>query len=128
MNRPRLMRDRNELPAEGSEYWERLASRIDAAVAGRGARSELVWLGAHGTRVGMTGVAAAMVLLAWVLTRPVSGGSPSVMNSAPPAAWRQSISPSDSLGRTLAVDRPPALGAVILAASRSGAGLAERGP
>jgi hypothetical protein len=127
MSDRRLGRSGNELPPEGSAYWEELAGRIDAAVADRGARSELAWLGAHGARLGGAGLVAAALLVAWVLARPSSeqGGR---MASTAPAAWRRSIAPSDSLGRTLAVDQPPALGAFILAASRSGAGSAERGP
>ena len=111
-------RGRRDLPPEGSPYWERLATRIDAAAAGRGARPELAWLGTHGARVGGVGVVAAALLLAWVLTRP----------NAAPAVWSRSLAPSDSLGRTLAVDQPPALGAVLLAGTRSRGGSAERGP
>lgn len=126
MSDGRLTNRRDELPPESSEYWERLAGRIEAAAADRGARTELAWLATHGVRVGGVGVTAAALLLAWVLTRATEPAA-SVAN-ATPAAWRGSVAPSDSLGRTLAVDQPPALGAVLLAGTRSGAGSPERGP
>lgn len=127
MSDGRLTNRRDELPPDGSEYWERLASRIEAAAADRGARTELAWLAMHGVRVGGVGAAAAALLLAWVLTRSATERS-AVAAGATPAAWRGSVAPSDSLGRTLAVDRPPALGAVLLAGTRSGARSPERGP
>ena len=127
MSDRRLTSHRAELPPESSPYWEELAARIDAAAAERGAPSALAWLGAYGARVGGAGVAAAALLLVWVLTQPASERAGPVVGTTP-AEWRRSIAPSDSLGRTLAVDRPPALGSFILAASRSGAGSAGRGP
>ena len=127
MNDGRLTNRQAGLPPEGSEYWERLASRIEAAAADRGARTELAWLATHGVRVGGFGAAAAALLLAWVMTRSGTERS-AVLAGAMPAAWRGSVAPSDSLGRTLAVERPPALGAVLLAGTRSGTAPSERRP
>lgn len=117
MTKRRLTNEPPELPPRGAEYWERLATRIDAAAAARTATSDVSWLGTHGARVGGVGVVAAAVLLAWALLQPTFEREPT---AARPVAWMQSIAPSDALGRVLAVEQPPGLGAFLLAASRSG--------
>ena len=117
MTERRLTSEPPELPPRGAEYWERLATRIDAVVALRTAPSDVSWLGTYGARVGGAGVVAAAVLLAWALLQPTFGRDSA---AARPVAWTQSIAPSDALGRVLAVEQPPGLGAFLLAASRSG--------
>lgn len=127
MSAGRLTNRPDELPPEGSEYWERLAGRIEAAAADRGAPTELAWLATHGVRVGGVGLAAAALLLAWAVTRPPAERN-AVVADVTLAAWRGSVTPSDSLGRALVVDQPPALGAVLLAGTRSRARSPRRGP
>ena len=125
MKRRRRPTASDPLPPEESEYWERLAGRIDSAVLQHHRHTTIGLLGAHGVRVGGAGVAAAALLLAWALTQsaPAPGGA------TRDPGWRQTLAPSDSLGRTLAVDQPPALGAFILAGSRTGSGVtSERRP
>ena len=116
----RLTGDGRGLPPPDAEYWERLAARIDAAAATRAPQPDASWLGKHGARVGGAGVVAAAALLAWVLMQPPAfGRAPAVARRA---VWQRSIAPTDALGRALAVDQPPGLGAFLLAASRSGGG------
>jgi hypothetical protein len=112
MTARRSMPSGGELPPDGSDYWDRFAARIDAAVAARRTRGNVAWLGAHGARVGGVGMAAAALLLVWALTQPAPPAT------SPVATWPRSLAPSDSLGRTLVVDQPPALGAFILATAR----------
>lgn len=109
-------RDRH-FPPDGAEYWERLADRIERAAAERRASAVLPWLGAHALGIGAISVAAAALLFVGVLAWPADR-EPVAM--ARGAEWVRALTPADSLGRTLAVERPPSLGAVILAGSRNG--------
>lgn len=99
------------------EHWDALAERI-AATAARGSRqSGFGWL-AH-SRAGW--VVAASLLLAAVLAfmmQPAEGSPARRVNSE----WAEALAPTDEVGKAIVFrDRPPALGALLLAGRAAGA-------
>lgn len=106
------------LPPERAAYWDELAERIGRAAAARAHRGALGWLGERGARVGGVGVGAAAAMLVWALQMPTQ---PSPPPEARGSEWVRALTPSDSLGRTLARERAPGLGSFVLARGPSAA-------
>lgn len=117
------MSEHRPLPPDGAEYWEQLAGRIERAAAERGAPMALAWLGGRAARLVGVGVVAAALLGVWVA---VSSNAAAGREDVVATRWVRALTPSDSLGRALAVEQPPSIGGLILAGTRQSERARER--
>jgi len=96
------------------EHWDALAERVAATAARAPKRSGVDWLAS--SRAGW--VAASLLLLAaWALMMPTESSSARSFSGE----WAQALAPRDDVGKAIMVrDRPPAIGALLLADRRGG--------
>jgi hypothetical protein len=100
--------------ADDPEHWNALAERMAATAARASKRGGIDWLST--SRAGW--VAASLLLIAALaLMTPAESSSAKSFSEE----WAQALAPADDVGKAIIVrDRPPAIGALLLADPREG--------